>query len=77
MSTPMTPDQAWEDFYKWIRQQPEWSNIQGKERQRIYEANAAFKGQRKHPLGYSRIKDILSRYARDRYEFREQIILKQ
>ena len=70
-----TPLEAWHDFYKWVRQQPDWAGMERKERLRIYEANAAAKGQRAGALGYGRIRDILSRYAPGRYKFVETVIL--
>ena len=76
MDKTLTAAQAWEDFYDWIRQQPKWAEMENRERQRVYEANAAHKGQRAHNLGYARLKDILQTYAPGRYEFNETVILK-
>lgn len=77
MQEILSPEKAWQDFYEWIRQQPKWADIKGKERLRIYEANAAAKGQRGHRLGPVRMKSIFDKYAPGRYEYIEGFILKE
>lgn len=70
-SRTLTPADAWADFYAWVRDQPFWRDIPAKEKLRIYEANAAYKGQRAHGLGEARIKAILEQYGGGRYVFRQ------
>lgn len=66
---------AWEDFYKWIRNQPEWSTMTDGERKRIYDAQADFKGTRGKQLGATRIKSILGKHAPERYTFEHVVII--
>lgn len=77
MERHLTPLDAWADFYEWVRRQPHWADVPRKEKLRVYEANAAYKGQRAHPLGYDRIKSILTQYGRGRYTFTEKVTINE
>lgn len=75
MQRELTPIQAWHDFYAWAMGQPFWAGLEPGERRRMYERNAAAKGQRKYPLRSETIKKILTTHASDRYRFEERVIL--
>ncbi len=76
MEKELSPLDAWHDFYAWARLQPFWGNLEEVEKARMYERNASAKGQRRYPLRAETIRRILTRYAPERYEFRERVILK-
>lgn len=78
MQSEFTKEQAWNDFYVWIRKQDTWKAMSRAEKIKtgIYEANAANNGLRDHALGWERLRRILTTYAPGRYEFREVVILK-
>ena len=65
--------EAWNHFYEWVRQQPEWKALPEKERKRIYDAQADATGTRGKALGPRRIKKLLDKYAPGKYEFREVV----
>lgn len=77
MQQEFTKEQAWDDFYNWIRQQEKWKQMTRGEKIRtgIYEANAARRGNRDHALGWERLKRILNDYAPGRYLFSEIVTL--
>ena len=75
MDRQITLMDAWEDFYKWIREQPEWPDMTTGERKRIYDAQADYKGTRGKQLGTARIKSILEKHAPDRYTFKDVVII--
>ena len=69
MDIHLTPAEAWADFWKWIKQQPQWKEISRNEKQALYKANRASEGRDIHQLGIRRIERILNQYAKGRYEF--------
>lgn len=73
----LKPLDAWKNFYADAKKKKLLPALTEQEQKRIYEANAAAKGQRKYPLGPDRISDILGRYAPDEYEFFEAYFLKK
>ena len=75
MELNMTHMEAWKDFYKWMESRRDAGEI-SKIPKDVQEAKYAANGDRKHGLGEKRIKNLLARYAPDRYEFRETVILK-
>lgn len=72
MDTQLTPIEAWETFWPWVRLQPAWQKMTRRERQYIYKAVKAHRGGN---LGPARIKSLLTKYAPDRYRFLETVIL--
>lgn len=79
----MTYSEAWRDFYdNYISKPEQWSQLTEPQRRRIKDAERDYHEIRKNKegrilrLGYDRAKDILSTYAPGRYEFLEQVILK-
>lgn len=73
MEKQLTHLEAWADFWKWIKEQPGWADIERGEKQYLYKTE---KAARDSELGYIRVKNILTTYAPDRYAFREAVILK-
>lgn len=75
MQNELTKEEAWDDFYTWIRQRQEWREMTREEKIRtgIYEANAARHGRRDHSLGWERLRRMLNEYAPGRYEFHESV----
>ena len=71
MENKLTPLDAWNDFYSQAKKNKVLPTLPESERKRIYEANAAAKGQREYPLGPDRIVDILGKYAPDTYQYFE------
>ena len=75
MEKVLTPEQAWINFWEWIRQPEQaktWQTVSRKRKQYLYKAEIDRKVGK---LGYVRIKNILKENAPGRYEFREQVIL--
>jgi len=72
MEKQLTPEQAWADFWMWIKTQREWADIKRRPKQYLYKAA---KDYRENKLGQSRIKSLLTKYAKDRYRFEERVIL--
>lgn len=71
----MTHMEAWNDFYKWMESRRDSGEISAIPKD-VQEAKYAANGTRRHPLGEKRIKNLLTKYAPGRYEFREAVILK-
>ena len=72
MDKVITPNEAWDDFFVWIKTQPAWAEMSLRDKQYIYKANT-------HRLqGWvidRRIKTILEKHAPARYEFRGVVII--
>ncbi len=68
MSRTVTPIQAFEHFLE---------NVQHPIEGEIYEAKYAMQGKRPYKLGDKRIKTLLEKYAPDKYEFRDVVIIKE
>ena len=71
MNERKTPIEAWDEFYEWVRKQPEWKIYSRAEKEKVYDANTARKGQRKFKLDARRIANIIEKFAPGRYEFHE------
>lgn len=76
MEKIVTHMEAWNDFYKWMESRRDAGEIKAIPKD-VQEAKYANEGLRKHGLGEKRIKNILTKYAPGRYEFRESVILKE
>lgn len=75
MEKALTLSKAWQDFYAWMesrRDAGEFARIPAD----VQEAKYAAAGDRRYSLGEKRIKNLLTKYAPDRYEFRSVVILK-
>lgn len=77
MKKEITPLDAWHDFYAWAKSQPFWADLPAKEKVRMYERNAAAKGQRRYMLRTETIRRILLKYAPDRYVFFEGVAIEK
>lgn len=73
----LNPLDAWANFYADAKKRKLLPSLTEKEKRRIYEANAAAKGQREYPLGPDRIESILKEYAPGEYEYFEAYFLKK
>ncbi len=76
MEKTLTHMEAWEDFYLYMETQRDCGAISQIPKD-VQEAKYAAAGERPHRLGEKRIKNLLRKYAPDRYEFRESVILKE
>lgn len=74
MEKTLTHMEAWQDFLTWMEARRDAGEIDRIPKD-VQEAKYAATGQRRHGLGEKRIKNLLLKYAGDRYEFRESIIL--
>jgi hypothetical protein len=72
MTTPLTQAEAFEDFLRWIKQQPSWKEMTRREKQYIYKARQA---QRQGRLGTTRIVGLFDKYAPDRYRVEVSFVL--
>ena len=77
MKKQMQPIEAWRDFYEYFNGSESFKKLDDKDKARIREANAAAKGQRRYPLGINWVKDILTTYAPERYEFTEAVTINE
>lgn len=76
MEKQLSPEQAFDDFLIWVHDSGIWSTLDKKERNRIITARRDRKEKRgDFRLGHRRIKSLLTKYAPDRYEFREAVII--
>lgn len=72
MDKVITPNEAWDDFFVWIKTQPAWAAMALKDKQYIYRANS---DRAKGWVIDRRIKTILEKHAPARYEFRGVVII--
>lgn len=72
MERQISVDQAWPDFWAWVKTQPTWNTLERKEKQYLGKADIDHRAGR---LGPQRTKNLLQRYAPDRYEFAEIVII--
>ena len=75
MEKQLTLREAWADFYVWARAQPFWKDIKGTDLRRLYDAKADYNGSRGQGLGPEGIKSRLRKYAPERDEYRETVII--
>lgn len=75
MENTLTHKEAWADFCRWMESRRDAGEISAIPKD-VQEAKYAEDGRRRHGLGDKRIKNLLTKYAPDRYEFRETVILK-
>ena len=73
MERMLTPAEAWHDFFAWIKTQENWADIPRTEKQYLYKADSDLA---KCRLGQKRIRGILRKYAPDRYEFVEGVVVR-
>lgn len=73
MQDEMTFSEAWADFYEWAKETSLFHGMEEKDRKKIYERNAAAKGQRRYPLSNDKIKETLQQFAPGRYDFLEMV----
>jgi hypothetical protein len=69
-----TPLETWEDFWLWIKQQPEWNTFTREQRQYLDKTNRQL---REGKVGIKRLKKTLSTYAPGRYEYSGGFIFHQ
>ena len=74
MDKLLTPAKAWADFLKHMEEKRNSGEITQIPKD-VQEGKYAAEGLRRHGLGEKRIKRLLEKYARDRYEFRGVFIL--
>ena len=74
MERQITMQDAWPDFWVWIRQQPIWAAMGRPERNYLFRTQTAYK---KGELGPDRTRRLLRQYAPDRYEFRDVVVIKE
>lgn len=77
MEKHLTAYEAWDDFWKWLREPEQsglWESLSRERKQYLYKADI---NRRNGALGYTRIKNILSEHAPDRYTAVEGFILKE
>lgn len=60
------PLETWENFWLWIRQQPEWSALKREQRQYLDKTNRQI---REGAVGIKRLRNTLEKYAPGRYEY--------
>jgi len=66
---------AWDDFWIWIKEQPIWSDKDAlpiMQKRYLYKAKWA---REKGHLGRERVRNILEKYAPERYDFKEIVVL--
>lgn len=73
MERLLTLGEAWSDFFAWIKTQEAWAKIPRNQKQYLYKADSDLASGR---LGQRRIRGILSKYAPDRYEFIEGVVVR-
>lgn len=66
--------EAWKDFYEWMQKRKDSGEIIAIPKD-VQEAKYAYTGERRYGLGEKRIKSLLAKYAPERYEFRESVII--
>ena len=72
MKKMITMNEAWDDFFVWIKTQPAWKEMGRKKQQYIYKTNIA---KRKGVDIEVRIKTILKDYGGSRYELLNGVII--
>ena len=78
----MNIEQAFWDFYEYVKQPHIWATIPHRERINIYNAKHTVKGKAKMKgrllrLGPERLKSLMDKYAPGRYEVRISIQIKE
>ncbi len=74
MEKAFTHTEAWEDFCAWMKSRQaagEFARMPAD----VQEAKYAAAGERRYCLGEKRIKNLLNKYAPNRYRFEERVIL--
>lgn len=65
----LTPIEAWEDFWAWVKTQPIWKELTRHQKQALYRNESAAKVRTKYQLGVRAIEAALNKYAPGRYTF--------
>ncbi len=71
----LTPERAWQDFFTWVKQQPEWGNskkITRDEKQYIDKTNRQMA---RGTVKDKRLQKMFNKYAPGRYEFQGGFII--
>ena len=63
----LTPEEAWQDFYTWVKQQPTWQTLSRAQKQYLDKTNRAV---RDGTAGATRISAAFEKYAPGRYVWR-------
>lgn len=66
---------AWANFYTWVNLPENWANVDRAGRDRIKKAHRRYLFKEPADLGYDGVKNLLTKYAHDRYRFEERVIL--
>ena len=74
MEQAITHMEAWNNFFNWMLSRQSAGEIAAMPKD-IQEAKYAASGERRYGLGEKRIKNLLPKYAPDRYRFEERVIL--
>lgn len=64
MEKHLTPEEAFRDFFEWLKNQDTWKGMKRTEKQYIYRAR---KEQERGRLGPVRMENLFDRYAPGRY----------
>ncbi|MCB0541889.1 MAG: hypothetical protein KDC70_00140 [Saprospiraceae bacterium] len=72
MERTVTIQEAWPDFWRWIKTQESWSEMPRTEKHYLYTTNYAYKDGR---LGVERTRRLLEKYGAGRYEFKNVVII--
>lgn len=75
MEQRLTPEQAWENFFAWIKEQPRWGELSRAEKNELYKADRAHRTGKPYRLGVVWTKTLLGKYAPGRYEFKDVVIV--
>lgn len=65
---------AWDDFFIWVKDQPEWKELTQRQKQYLYKADLHRRAGKEMS---KRIRTILEAYAPERYTFTEGVIIHQ
>ena len=63
----LTPEEAWQDFYTWVKQQPTWQTLSRAQKQYLDKTNRAV---RDGTAGATRMIAAFEKYAPGRYVWR-------
>lgn len=62
----LTPAETWKDFWRWIKDQPEWEQIKRDRKQYLYKTDMDVS---QGKAGIRRLRNIFNEHAPGRYEF--------
>lgn len=67
-SKAMTPGEAWEDFFRWVKLPENWRLIDRRGRDRIGKAQRRYLSNQPAPLGAEGVASLLNDYAPGMWE---------